>query len=131
MGILEAILGRRRPERKARVGARVPIEERAEMRRIRDGSEHSVILADLSVGGARIATPLRLMRNEELTLVVSAGKARPFEFGAKVVAERIRAGRVHRDYGVRFVAIRAGEMSRLREFVAMRDDARRSGLLWR
>lgn len=112
-------------ERRPRIGVRVPMEERAEMHRIKDGSAQAVILADLSPGGARIATPLRLAKNEELTLIINAGRRQPFEVGCNIVRVRPRTGRLHYDYGVKFVAIKPGEVERLRKFVADHDDARK------
>lgn len=96
------------------------------MHRVKDGSAQAVILADLSPGGARIATPLKLGKNEELTLIINAGRRQPFEVGCNVVVVRPRVGRLHYDYGVKFVAIRPGEVERLRKFVAERDDARKT-----
>jgi c-di-GMP-binding flagellar brake protein YcgR len=132
MGIFDKLFkatGAKKPERRPRVGARVPMEERAEMHRLKDGTAQSVILADLSYGGARIATPLKLAKNEELTLIVNAGRHKPFEVGCKVVAVRPRVGRLHFDYGVKFVAIKPGEVERLRKFVGERDDARKAGVM--
>lgn len=98
------------------------------MHRIKDGSAAAVILADLSFGGARIATPLRLGKNEELTLIINAGRHQPFEVGCKVVTVRPHAGRLHFDYGVKFIAVKPGEIERLRKFVSQRDDARKAGV---
>ena len=117
-----------RPVRRPRVAARVPIEERAEMHRAKDGSAQSVILVDLSHGGARISTPLKLTRDEALTLIINAGRHQPFEVGCRVVVVRPRHGRLHYDYGLKFVAVKPGEIQRLRTFVAKHDDARKSGL---
>jgi hypothetical protein len=128
MGILDRIFKSKPPVRRPRVGNRVPMEERAEMHRHKDGSAQSVILADLSYGGARIATPLKLAKNEELTLIINAGRHRPFEVGCRVITVRPRVGRLHFDYGVKFVAIKPGEGERLRTFVVERDDARKTGV---
>lgn len=113
--------------RKPRMGSRVSMEERADMVRVRDRSAQSVILVDISSSGARIATPLRLGKDEDLTLTVYAGKQKPFELGCRVVAIRPRLGRMHFDYGVKFTAVRAGDADRLRAFVTERDDSRKSG----
>jgi hypothetical protein len=128
MGFFDKIFKGKSEVRRPRVGSRVPMEERAEMHRIKDGSAQSVILADLSYGGARIATPLKLAKNEELTLIINAGRHKPFEVGCKIVAVRPRVGRLHFDYGVKFVAIKPGEVERLRKFVVERDDARKAGV---
>jgi c-di-GMP-binding flagellar brake protein YcgR len=129
MGLLDKIFkGKGGPVRRPRVTARVPMEERAEMHRLKDGTAGSVILADLSGGGACIATPLKLAKGEGLTLIVNAGRHRPFEVGCRVVSVRPRKGKLHFDYGVKFVAVKPGEIERLRKFVAERDDARKSGV---
>jgi c-di-GMP-binding flagellar brake protein YcgR len=127
MGIFKMFFGRRVGQRKPRLGFRVPIEESARMHRAKDGTSHSVIVVDLSQGGACIATPLKLAPNERLGLSISAGKS-PFEFGCQVVTVRERPGRLHFDYGVKFVAVKPGEIDRLRSFIAYRDDARKSRL---
>jgi PilZ domain-containing protein len=124
MGIFDRLL--RGPRvRRPRSSPRVPIEERAEMHRIKDGSAHSVILADLSHGGARIVTPLQLGKGEELTLIINAGRRQPFEVGCRIVTWRRRTGRLHHEYGVKFVAVKPGELGRLARFLAARDDARK------
>jgi len=128
MGILDNIFKGKPQVRRPRIGNRVPMEERAEMHRAKDGSAQSVILADLSFGGARIATPLKIAKNEDLTLIINAGRHRPFEVGCKVVTVRPRIGKLHHDYGVKFVAIKPGEVERLRKFVVERDDARKAGV---
>ncbi len=115
------------PIRRSRSGVRVTIEERAEMRRAKDASAQGVILADLSGSGARITTPAKLARGEEITLVVNAGRQQPFTFGCKVITAVRKTGRLHFDYGLQFVAVRPGEEARLRSFVARRADARYAG----
>jgi len=130
MGIFDKLLRRttdRGRIRRPRVGVRVSIEERAEMHRVKDGSAQFVILEDLSYGGARIATPSRLGKGEQLTLIINAGKRQPFEVGCSIVTTLRKTGRLHFEYGVKFVAIKPGEMERLRKFVTERDDSRKSG----
>ena len=129
MSLLDSLLRRNvvRSVRKPRAAVRVPIEERAELQRVKDGSAQSVILEDLSSGGARIATPSRLVKGEDLTLVINAGKREPFRIGCAVVTARRKTGRLHYEYGVKFTAIRPGDAERLRSFVAGRDDAGKSG----
>ncbi|HXW76056.1 MAG TPA: PilZ domain-containing protein [Candidatus Eremiobacteraceae bacterium] len=113
--------------RRPRIGARIPIEERAEMHRTKDGSAGTVILGDLSTGGARIASTMRMSKGEDLTLIVNAGRHQPFEVGCRIVTVRPRKG-LHFDYGVKFVAVKPGEVERLRRFLQDRDDARRAGV---
>jgi len=133
MGLLDTLLGvgRRRINgaafRRPRAHRRVSMEERAELRRSKDGSAHTVILSDLSPGGARIATPLRFAVGEDFTLIIAAGRRAPFTLGCSVVCARGTGGRLHRDYGVRFVRVRPGDEERLAHFVASHDDARVSG----
>ena len=97
------------------------------MRREKDVDPQGVILADISGSGARITTPVRLVRGEEITLVVNAGKLQSLTFGCRVVTAARKTGRIHFDYGLQFVAVRPGEEERLRRFVALRADARYAG----
>lgn len=129
MGIFSRLFGHGRTGviRRSRSGVRVPIEERAEMRRNTEPDPQGVILADISVSGARITTPAKLARGEEITVVVNAGRQQPLTFGCRVVTAARRAGRLHFDYGLQFVAVRPGEEERLRRFVARRADARFAG----
>jgi len=130
MSIFDRLLRRQqssRTFRRPRASVRVSIEERAEMQRVRDGSAQFVILENLSQGGARIATPSKLSKGEELTLVIDAGKHEAFRIGCCVVTSRRKSGRLHFEYGVKFVAVRPGEIERLRQFVSDRDDSRKAG----
>ena len=130
MGFLDRIFkarGSRHSVRRPRVSVRVHMEEHAELRRVKDGSAHTVIIGDLSSGGARIATPQRMSEGEDLTLIISAGRRQQFEVGCEIVSVRPREGRLHYDYGVKFVAFHPGDIEQLREFVASRGDARKAG----
>lgn len=101
------------------------MEERADLHRTKDGLKSTVIVADLSSGGARLSTPERLAVGEDVTITISAGRSASFTLGCSVVFARAqRAGRIHNDYGVKFVRVRPGDLERLRGFVAARDDAR-------
>ena len=100
------------------------MEERADLHRSKDGTKHTVIISDLSSGGARISSELRFARGEDLTLTIAAGRAAPFTLGCHVVFGRTTSGRIHSDYGVQFVRVRPGDLERLSKFVASRDDAR-------
>ena len=103
------------------------MDQRAEMRRARDGVLHAVILANLSRSGARITTPAHLARGEEVTLTIDAGKQPPFTLGCKIVTAARAGGSLHFDYGLQFIAVRPGEEARLRTFVGLRGDARFAG----
>jgi c-di-GMP-binding flagellar brake protein YcgR len=133
MGFLNQIFkarGSRHLVRRPRVSVRVHIEEHAELHRVKDGSSHTIILGDLSAGGARLATPQRMSEGEDLTLTINAGRKQQFEVGCVIVSVRPRHGRLHFDYGVKFVAFHPGELERLREFVTSRGDARKAGALF-
>jgi len=97
------------------------------VRRVRDTQPEQVILVDLSTGGARISTPLKLGEGEEVTLVVDPGRRLPFTFGCAVIFANRMRGKIHAEYGLKFTAVKPGDIERLRAFVAGRDDARRSG----
>lgn len=131
MSLLDTLfgVGRRRVNsaafRRPRSAKRVPVEERADLHRSKDGTKSTVIIADLSPGGARISTPLRFAPGEDLTITIAAGRSAPFTLGCHVVFARSQKyGRIHHDYGVKFVRMRPGDLERLRGFVAARDDAR-------
>lgn len=135
MSILDKLLWRsffdrkvsRTAFRRPRAYPRVPIEERAELRRVRDTEPEQVVLVDLSIGGARISTPLRLREGEDVTLVVDPSRRMPFTLGCLVIFSNRMLGKIHGDYGLKFTAVKPGDIERLRKFVAGRDDARRNG----
>lgn len=100
------------------------MEERADLYRAKDQSKNTVIVYDLSAGGACISSEQRFARGEDLTITIAAGRSASFTLGCTVVFARQKAGRIHCDYGVKFVRVRPGDLERLRTFVAARDDAR-------
>jgi PilZ domain len=100
------------------------MEERADLYRTKDATKHTVIVYDLSSGGACISSELRFAKGEDLTLTISAGRNASFTLGCSVIFARQKAGRIHSDYGVRFIRVRPGDLERLRAFVASHDDAR-------
>jgi PilZ domain-containing protein len=131
MSLLDTLfgVGRRRVNsaafRRPRASKRVPLEERADLERSKDGTKSTVIVADLSSGGARLSTPMRLAVGEDLTITIAAGRTASFTLGCSVIfALAQRSRRIHNDYGVKFVRIKPGDLERLRGFVAARDDAR-------
>lgn len=131
MSLLDTLfgVGRRRVNsaafRRPRAFRRVSFEERADLHRSKDGTKSTVIIADLSAGGARISTPLRFTVGEDLTLTIATSRTASFTFGCAVVfAKPQTSGRIHTDYGVKFVRVKPGDLERLRGFVAARDDAR-------
>jgi len=69
MGIFDRLPSRKPQPRAARSSKRIPIELRVEMRVARDGAMHTVLLEDLSAGGARLATPIRMTKSDVITLV--------------------------------------------------------------
>lgn len=131
MSLLDTLfgVGRRRVNsaafRRPRASKRVSLEERADLHRSKDGTKGTVIVADLSSGGARLSTPLRLGVGEDLTITIASGRTASLTLGCSVVFARAqRGGRIHSDYGVKFVRVKPGDLEKLRGFVAARDDAR-------
>ena len=130
MSFLDALfgVGKRRVNsaafRRPRSSKRVSMEERADLYRAKDQSKNTVIVYDLSAGGACISSEQRFARGEDLTLTIAAGRSAAFTLGCSVIFVRQKPGRIHCDYGVQFVRVRPGDLERLRTFVASRDDAR-------
>ncbi len=130
MSLLDTLfgVGKRRVNsaafRRPRTSKRVSMEERADLYRTKDASKHTVIVYDLSTGGARISSELRFAKGEDLTLTISAGRSASFTLGCSVIFARQKPGRIHSDYGVQFIRVKPGDLERLQTFVASRDDAR-------
>jgi len=130
MSLLDTLfgIGKRRVNgaafRRPRASKRVSMEERADLYRTKDASTHTAIVYNLSGGGACISSELRFAVGEDLTLTISAGRSASFTLGCTVIFARQKPGRIHGDYGVKFVRVRQGDLERLRTFVASRDDAR-------
>lgn len=104
--------------RASRSSARIPIELRVDARLARDGAMHSVLLEDLSAGGARIATPLKLTKSDVLTIIVQTAYGVKVQAVCRIVSIRPRAGQLHIDYGVKFVGLREVDAETLRRYVA-------------
>jgi len=118
MGIFDRLPSRKPQPRAARSSKRIPIELRVEMRVARDGAMHTVLLEDLSAGGARLATPIRMTKSDVITLVVETSFGVKVQAICRIVSIRPRPGALHIDYGVRFVGLREADAEALRRYVA-------------
>lgn len=116
MGIFDGLNSNK--SRTSRSSARIPIEVRVDARLARDGAIHSVLLEDLSAGGARISTPMRLSKSDVLTIVVETAYGVKIQAVCRIVSIRPRQGQLHIDYGVRFVGLREQDAEALRRYVA-------------
>jgi c-di-GMP-binding flagellar brake protein YcgR len=120
MGIFDDTLrGAGAPKSRAsRSSARIPIELRVDARLARDGAIHSVLLEDLSAGGARLSTPMRLTKSDVLTIIVETSYGVKVQAVCRIVSVRPRQGQLHIDYGVKFVGLREVDAETLRRYVA-------------
>lgn len=117
MGIFDNLAGAAK-SRISRASARIPIELRVDARLARDGAMHSVLLEDLSAGGARISTPMKLTKSDVLTIIVQTAYGVKVQAVCRIVSIRPRSGQLHIDYGVKFVGLRDVDAETLRRYVA-------------
>ena len=127
MGLLNRLVNKNSGVHAPRSAARLVMDQRVDIRLARDNEMHAVFLEDLSASGACISTPLHLARNEELTLAIPIGPMQRLEFGCRVVSVRRRGDRLHVDYGVRFIQVRAADIELLRKYLAAQLDHRKTG----
>ena len=116
MGIFDGLNAQK--NRSSRTSARIPVEVRVDARLARDGAVHSVLLEDLSAGGARISTPMKLTKSDVLTIVVETAFGVKIQAVCRIISVRPRQGQLHIDYGVRFVGLREQDAEALRRYVA-------------
>ena len=116
MGIFDGLNAQK--SRSSRTSARIPVEVRVDARLARDGAVHSVLLEDLSAGGARISSPMKLTKSDVLTIVVETAYGVKIQAVCRIVSIRPRQGQLHVDYGVRFVGLREQDAEALRRYVA-------------
>ena len=117
MSIFDRLVIRTSKARPTRLSIRVATELRVNVRLARDGVVHSVLLSDLSTGGARITTPLRLSKNDVLTLMFEPSHGAKIEIVSRIVSVRPRQGELHLDYGLNFVALKRNDGDAIRRFV--------------
>ena len=128
MGLLERLFGFNRDHRKQlrpRANSRVPIGDRAELRRPAETDGRVVKLADLSTAGAKIVTPHQMAVRDDVKLIIQRSLRQSVEIDCKIVYRRFRTGRLHIDYGLQFIAIRPSDMEALQAFISERDEARK------
>jgi hypothetical protein len=127
MGIFDRLVVKKTNPRSARLGSRIAMDLRVNVRSARDGQIHSVYLEDLSTGGARISTPLRLAKSDTLGLVLEPQIGSKVEVLCRIVSIRPRRGELHIDYGLKFVSLRSGEADAIRSYVAGQQRNRMAG----
>lgn len=128
MGLLEKLFGFNRDRRRAfipRANARVPIGDRAELRRPTETHGRVVTLADISTAGAKIVTTHQLAVRDDVKLVVQRSSRHTVEIDCKIIYRRFRTGRLQIDYGLQFVAIHPGDTEALQALISERDEARK------
>lgn len=111
--------------RRPRAAPRVPIGDRAQLRRPTEPYSLVVTLADLSTRGAKVATSYQMPINDDVTLTIQSGIQRTIDIDCKVLYRRYRTGRLQIDYGLNFIAMHPGDVEKLQIFLAERDDARK------
>ena len=127
MGMFDRFVSRNQKTRSPRLGARVSMELRVDVRLARDGAVHSVLLEDISTGGARITTPLRLSKSDVITLVFIAPRNEKIELVCRIVSVRPLEGALHVDYGLKFVALKPAVAHVVRRLVARRQQLQATG----
>jgi PilZ domain-containing protein len=128
MGMFDRLVSRNKKVRSPRLGARVSMELRVNVRLARDGAVHSVLLEDISTGGAKISTPLRLSRSDVLTLVFDAPRNERLEMICRIISIRPRPGELHLDYGLKFVSLKPEIADAVRRLVARRQQLQSPGV---
>ncbi len=104
-------------QRAARLSPRVAIELRVLLRAGNDGDAHSVLLEDLSVGGARVSTPLRLSRRNGYTLIIQQDGVAPIAAPCRIASVRKRPSELHVDYGLAFQGMSGAGREKLRALI--------------
>jgi len=127
MGMLDRLTAGKAKTRAPRLGARVPADQRVDVRLARDGAVHSVLLEDLSSSGARISTPVRFARNDALSLTLTNESGEKIELVCRIASIRPRRGELHIDYGLRFVGLSAVDAERIRKYVVRQQALRTAG----
>jgi hypothetical protein len=127
MGLFEKLIHGSPKHRSARLGARVPMDLRINVRVARDGAIHSVFLEDLSSSGARISTPMKFSRSDVLSLIVETDKGERLHPVCRIASIRPRRGELHIDYGLKFVALKPGDAEAVRKYVARQLTQRTAG----
>jgi c-di-GMP-binding flagellar brake protein YcgR len=112
----------------ARLASRVTIAQAACVREAGSQTPVDIVVKDISVGGARIATHLRLRPNQRVTLSLQIGADTRLELPARV----IHSGDVGKEYrclyGLRFDELSEDVGRNLSEFVYGRLSARGASL---
>ena len=129
MGVFD---GFRRPrkERSARLSQRVAITLRVRLRVGADGPMHSVLLEDLSTGGARISTPQRLPCGRHYLLMIDRDGEPSIAAPCTIVSERKRAGQLHVDYGLAFCDLGPSSLEKLQSLVDKFRSSRADGVAY-
>ena len=117
MGIFDRLRGNRQQPRSARLSQRIAVELRAQLRAGSAGELQSVFLEDLSTGGARVSTPLRLSRSARYTLIVDHIAQTQIAAPCRIVSSRPRPGELHIDYGLAFDALSPAALDKVRKLV--------------
>lgn len=112
----------------ARLASRVTIAQSATIREAASQSPVDVVVKDISVGGARISTHLRLRPNQRVTLTLQISAATRIELPARV----IHSGDIGKEYrcmyGLRFDWLTEDVARSLSEFVYERLSLRGASL---
>lgn len=116
MGVFDGFRHTRK-ERSARLAQRVAITLRVRLRVGAEGPMHSVLLEDLSTGGARISTPQRLPRGKHYLLMIDRDGEPSIAAPCTIVSERKRAGQLHVDYGLAFTDLAPAALEKLQRLV--------------
>ena len=103
-------------KRSARLAQRVAIELRVRLRAGTDGELHSVLLHDLSTGGARISTPQKLRSGKRYVLMIDSD-GESIAAPCKIVSERRHRSELHVDYGLAFVGLSAASSEKLQRLI--------------
>ena len=108
---------KKKQQRSARLSQRVAIELRVLLRPGNDGDAHSVLLEDLSVGGACVSTPLRLAQGRRYTLIIGQEGEESIAAPCRISSIRKRQGELHVDYGLAFEGLGSAGREKLLRLV--------------
>ena len=125
---LKRLLIKRAPERYSRRWPRIVVEEPAELR-LPDGTQSSVIVSQLSVGGARVQSIVPLKAGDDIELQLDGGAEGRQSLGAHIVYSLKENSGFYFACGLCFFGLRPHETQWIATFIAAEQARRRTKAL--
>ncbi len=86
--------------------------------------EHRVFLKDISIGGARITTPLRFATGERISLILNLKPTMSLELWGRIVHNQTARSSAQFEYGVQYLQLQAPDVELLNAYVSTLDPSR-------